>query len=64
MLPSGPPDTWPLPRFGNSVERDTQFAQWVAAGGVLVDGMTCAVDTEQQTRSGGKWVPTYSLEEL
>lgn len=44
-----------IPRFGDTAERDAAYAAWVAAGGVLEDGMHCAVGKDRYRRSGGTW---------
>ena len=53
-----------IPRFTSTSTRDSQFATWVAAGGVIKDGMTCWCDTpgSYYDRQSGVWVPRAKTE--
>lgn len=43
------------PRFDSSAARDAAYSAFVARGGVMKDGMQCAVGSVQYARAGGTW---------
>lgn len=48
-------ESYTCPRFDNTTQRDQAYTAWVAAGGVMEDGMQCFVGDSYQERRNGTW---------